>query len=176
MVLRDELGFLAAADPARRTHAVATEFLKLINRDAEALTARYAWPSEFPAELHEIVGDDGDRCWTPDGEIDHRALRVEWVHIGKVSPSLVDGLVSTGLGVPNANRTWIALHPRLGTVYLSALADRVAQASDMAVVTDQPDAYGTLKGWRLDTLARVLLGDETSEYPVDRSGGEIAAL
>ena len=49
------------------------------------------------------------------------------------------------------------------SVYLSALADRVAQANDMPVVTDQPQMYGMLNGWELDTLTRVLLSDETSD-------------
>lgn len=174
-VLREELGFLVEVDPARRAHAVAAEFMQLMNRDATALTARYAW-QEFPQELYEIVGAHGDRCWVPDREIRHGDDRVEWVHIGKVSPDLVDGLIETRLAVPNANRSWIALHPRLGTVYLSALAERVAQANGMPVVTDQADSYGVLNGWELDTLAHVLLGDETDDPIPDHPDGDVAAL
>lgn len=174
-VLREELGFLVGIDPGRRAHAVATEFMQLMNRDAKALTARYAWP-EFPEEPYEIVGAYGDRCWAPDRENGHGYDRVEWVHIGKVSPDLVDGLIETRLAVPNANRSWIALHPRLGTVYLSALAERVAQANGMPVVTDQADSSGVLNGWELDTLAHVLLGDETDDHGPDPPDGEVAAV
>jgi len=46
----------------------------------------------------------------------------------------------------------------------------------MPVVTDQPDSYGALNGWKLDTLARVLLSDDTDDYPPDRADGEVAAL
>lgn len=173
-VLRDELDFLVAVDPGRRAHAVSTEFLELLNRDAAALVTRYAW-HEFPEELYDIVGPDGDRCFTH-GRNRHGDVNVEWVHLGKVSPDLVDGLVETRLGVPNANRMWIALHPRLGAIYLSALADQVARANGMPVVTDQVSSYGTLNGWSLDTLARVLLGDEGETPDADRPKGEIATL
>jgi hypothetical protein len=35
-VLRSELDFLVEVDPVRRAHAVSTEFLELLNRDAAA--------------------------------------------------------------------------------------------------------------------------------------------
>lgn len=172
--LRDELDFLVEVDPARRAYAVSREFLELLNRDAAALVTRYAW-RDFPEELYEIVGPDGDRCFTH-GRIWHGNENVEWVHLGKVSPDLVDGLIETRLGVPNANRMWIALHPRLGAVYLSALADQVARANGMPVVTDHDSSYGTLNGWSLDTLAEVLLGDVGEMTEPDRAEGEIASL
>jgi hypothetical protein len=85
-------------------------------------------------------------------------------------------LTETRLAVPSGDRDWIALHPRLASVYLSALADRVAEANDMPVVTDQPQLYGMLNGWGLDTLTRVLLGNETPDGDSrDRSTGAIAA-
>lgn len=151
-----------------------TEFLELLNRDAAALATRYAW-HDFPEELYDIVGPDGDRCFTH-GRTRHGDENVEWVHVGKVSPDLLNGLVEARLGIPNANRMWIALHPRLGAVYLSALADQVARANDMPVVTDQDHSYGTLNGWSLDTLADVLLGDEVEMPEPDRPEGEIASL
>jgi hypothetical protein len=154
---------------------VATEFAQLINRDAGALTARYAW-REFPAQLYDIVGDRGDRCWVPDREFRHGDDQVEWVHVGKMPLELIGDLVETRLGVLNASRTWIALHPKLGTVYLSALADRVACANGMPVITDQADTCGALNGWGMDTLARVLLGDDTGDPEPSRREGDVAAL
>ena len=49
-VLHAELDFLVDVDPAGRTEAVAPEFLQLLNREGDALRARYAWPSHFPDE------------------------------------------------------------------------------------------------------------------------------
>ncbi|HEV2371501.1 MAG TPA: DUF6236 family protein [Streptosporangiaceae bacterium] len=172
-VLRAELGFLVDVDPAGRTGAVATEFLQLLSRESDALQARYAWPPQFPAELHEVLAHDGHLgCW-PEHPADHR---VEWVHVGKIPPHLIDALVETRLAVPSDDRFWIALHPRLASVYLAALAERIAQANAMPVVTDQSFAYGALNGWQLDTLARVLLSEDSDRPPAARPPGQVAAL
>jgi hypothetical protein len=61
-------------------------------------------------------------------------------------------------------------------IYLSALADQVARANGMPVVTDQISSYGTLNGWSLDTLASVLLTDESETPDADRPEGGIASL
>lgn len=165
-VLNGELGFLVDVDPAGRKLAVATEFLKLISRQGDALQARYAWPAEFPVQLQAVVADGCGHGYVND--------RVEWIHVGKLPAALIDRLVETRLGVPSEDGAWIAMHPRLGSVYLAALADRVAQANDMAVVTDQPDAYGALNGWDLDALARVLLSDD--DEVAGRPVGQVTAL
>jgi Family of unknown function (DUF6236) len=171
-VLRDELGFLVDVDPARGRQAVAAEFLELINREGEELRTRYAWPELFPAELYAAVADHGTACYrlgyAGDG-------KVEWVHAMKLPAALVTALVETRLGVLNDDRSWIAMHPRLGSVYLAALAERVAQANGMAVITDQSAAYGVLNGWELGTLARVLLSDDDDDR-AGRPTGEVAAL
>jgi hypothetical protein len=90
--------------------------------------------------------------------------RAGWVrvHVGKAQPHLIDALMETRLGVPRDDRFWVALHPRLASVYLAALAERVAQADLMPVVTDQSFAYGALNGWQLDTLAQILLSDDSA--------------
>jgi hypothetical protein len=59
--LRDELGFLLDADPARRAHDLAEEFLALISRHGDALVARYGWLTGFPRELHAVL----HRCFRP---------------------------------------------------------------------------------------------------------------
>ena len=173
-ILRAELGFLIDVDPAGRTEAVATEFLQLLDREGDALRARYAWPAEFPASLRKVLTGHGGYlgCWqehTP-------CSQVEWVHVGKIQPHLVDVLLETRLGVPSDDRFWVALHPRLASVYLATLAERIAQANLMPVVTDQSFAYGALNGWQLDTLAYVLLGDDSGERPEGHSPIEVAAL
>lgn len=170
-VLRDELGFLVDVDPARKTYGVAKEFAELIDTEGESLRAQYAWPDPFPAELYDALDHDsgGWSGHVPDD-------RVEWVHIGKLPVQLFDQLADTRLGEPSPDRSWIALHPRLGSVYLAALADRVAQANGMPVITDQPSAHGALNGWDIGTLARVLLEDEAVDAPISRTADGVAAL
>jgi hypothetical protein len=172
--LRAELGFIVDVDPGPRTHRVAVQFLELINRESAALQARYAWPREFPAELRAAVADDSDaRCYQ--GHVDDD--RVEWIHIGKIQSRLADALIETCLGVPSEDRMWIAMHPVLGSVYLAAVADRVARANDMPAVTDRPQAHGALNGWDVATLARVLLdADDDDDVPAARPPAQVAAL
>ena len=172
-VLRQELDFLVDVDPTHRAPQVAAEFLELINDHHQALRARYAWPDELPADLFASVAADGMAC----GDPFHPGFddKVEWIHVGKVPSGLVDALVETNLCAPSKDGMWVAMHPRLGAIYLAALADRVARANDMPTVTDQSFAYGTLNDWGMDTLAQVLLDDDAS-IQVSRSGDEVTAL
>lgn len=87
------------------------------------------------------------------------------MHVGKVRSELVRSLVETRLGVLSTDGAWIGMHPRLALVYLAALADRVAQGNDLATVTDQATSHGVLNGWTMETLARVLLADDSAERP-----------
>jgi hypothetical protein len=91
-------------------------------------------------------------------------------------PELTGTLVSLRLGVPNPDRTWLALHPQLGAVYLSALADQIARANDIPAITDQPQAHGALNGWDTGTLARVPLSDDDSAPEPGRGAEEVSAL
>ncbi|ADP78968.1 DUF6236 family protein [Pseudofrankia inefficax] len=157
-VLRDELDFLVEANPAPRANQLADDFLALISQQGDALVRRYGWLREFPGDPGNVL----DHCFEENPLDDDR---VGWVHLGKLRPELADRLTATGLGVLSDNRFWVGLHPRLAQVYLTALADRVARANDLATVTDQPSSYGALNGWTLETLARVLLTDDADERP-----------
>lgn len=171
--LSQELDFLVDVDPTPRSYDVASDFLRLINDHQAALRDRYAWPRELPQELYASVAADGPACT---GQIFPGVDdRVEWIHLGKVPYDLTESFLETGLGVQSDDRMWLALHPRLGAVYLSALADRVARVNDMPAVTDQATSYGTLNGWSIETLAQVLL-DEPMSISAPRSGEQVAAL
>lgn len=165
--LRDELGFLITVDPARQARAVAAQFLELLDRNADALMARYAWGDDLPATVRRMTNPYADSKQCGPGE--------EWVHVDKISHDLADTLIRTRLGVPNYYGEWIAMRSPLAAVYLSALADQVARANGIPVVTDQPGAYGVLNGWAIDTLARVLLSEDTATPGPDRPAGQIAA-
>lgn len=171
--LRQELDFLVDVDPTYRAPEVAAEFLRLLSDHQEALRTRYAWPDEVPPEVYASVAADGLAC----GDPFHPGFddKVEWIHVGKLPHDLSDAFYETGLCAPSKDGVWAAMHPRLGAVYLAALAERVAQANKMPTVTDQSFAYGTLNGWSMDTLAQVLLDGGTPITP-SRSGDQVAAL
>jgi hypothetical protein len=74
---------------------------------------------------------------------------------------------------------WAFVDPAIAAVYVSALAERVAKANDLAVVTDGEGTYGTLNGWDMETIANVLLGDDQAEegvIDVDQVGALYAAV
>jgi hypothetical protein len=167
------LDFLVDVDPTYGAPQVAIEFLELVDKHKEALRLRYAWPAELPPELYESVAADGLACGRPfhPGFDD----KVEWIHVEKVPIALCEALEDARLCALSKDGAWVAMHPRLGAVYLAALADRVARANDMPTVTDQTFAYGTLNGWSMDTLAQALLEQDTPIAP-SRSGDEVGAL
>jgi hypothetical protein len=70
----------------------------------------------------------------------------------------------------------MGVDPQLADVYLAALAERVARANGMPLVTDQPRAHGALNGWDVETLARVLLAGDADDMPAAREPDGIAAL
>lgn len=172
-MLRNELDFLVDVDPAPRAHDVAIEFLRLINHNQEALRARYGWPTELPPEIYTSVAADGFAC----GDPFHPGFdeKVEWIHVGKVPHRLSEALEEARLCVLSPDGKWVAMHPRLGSIYLAALADRIAEANRMPVVTDQPFAYGTLNGWSMETLTQVLLDADTPIAP-SRTADQVSAL
>ncbi|MCM3920285.1 DUF6236 family protein [Frankia sp. AiPs1] len=157
-VLRDEVGFLVDADPTYSTYDVAEEFLTLISRQGDALAERYAWLTDFPRVQQPAVLNQSRTVPVDDA-------RVTWVHVGKVPPALVRRLVDTRLGVRSVDWGWLGMHPQLASVYLTALADRVAHANDLVPVTDQPGHLGVLNGWTVETLTHALLSDQTDRQP-----------
>jgi|GEM_PF-4995954 hypothetical protein len=166
--LREELGFLIEADPALRAAHLGSDFLTLIGREADALVARYGWLTDFPHELNDVLND---QCLV-EHPVD--SDRVDWVHRGKLPGELLDCLVETRLGVPSADGSWVALHPRLAAVYLTALAERVARANALTPVTDQPRHHGMASGWTLETLTRVLLAEDPG--PLRPAAADVSAL
>jgi hypothetical protein len=168
--LREELGFLVDIDPDVAARRVGEDFLRLVVRDHDALRSRYAWDAaEFPPELAADPEHCRGRQPVDDGV-------VGWVHMLKTGRRLTDAMVHAGLAVLSPDRSWIGMHPRLAAVYLAALAERVSQANNLPVVTDQVNAYGILNGWTIDTLAQALLSDETDEQPLARTADDVAAL
>jgi hypothetical protein len=83
---------------------------------------------------------------------------------GPDTRDLRDQLFRTGLGRP-AGAEWVVIAPDLAALYIAALAERVAAANDLAVVTDKPDAHGILGGWDVRTTAQALIGRSNPSEP-----------
>ncbi|MFE5143732.1 DUF6236 family protein [Streptomyces fagopyri] len=82
-----------------------------------------------------------------------------WIYCGgagtKMSRELRHHLVEAGLARQvDARDPWVGLHPKLGTVYLTALADTVARHNALSPVTDDPRMHHAVGA--LDRLADLL--------------------
>lgn len=154
--LADELNFFLNINPKQHAPRVANQFCDFVRQNRQALQSRYSVPDD----------EDPDGPYERDGELLHRAggtiATLHWIHLDKVTWQLRDELLGSGLGV-EVRGNWIAVKPELATVYAAALADVVARDNDLAVVTDEPEVHGTLNGWDVSTLARVLLGEGEEE-------------
>nr|WP_241267336.1 DUF6236 family protein [Streptomyces scabichelini] len=66
----------------------------------------------------------------------------------------------------------LAMHRRLAGVYLAILADVVARKNGMTPVTDQALICAATSGWTIETMAEILLADDTgtaTEGPAEGS-------
>jgi hypothetical protein len=170
--LRDELDFFVDVDPAAQTRKVAGEFIDVILRAGDMLRGRYTQISQLPADYI---------ARTPTVTSDSRQIdqigdpAVTWLNLEKMSADLIERFLDNGLGVVSHDQAWMGLDPRLADVYLTVLADRVADANGMPLVTDQARAHGALKDWDILTIAHALLGDEP-DGPLSHDAHEVAAL
>lgn len=169
-VLRDELDFFVDVDPAYQADRVAQEFITFITLHGAELRRRYAHLGELPAGL--TSGPPSSHWQFNRFDVGG----VGWINTGRLSDALHNVFVGQGLGIASETGEWVGMHPRLADVYITALAERLADANQMPAVTDQLTVYGALNGWDVDTLALVLLGDEDEKRPPRRGAADVAAL
>jgi Family of unknown function (DUF6236) len=142
------------------------ERCRLLTRYGASRALRVASPPYSPFS-NTVDWRNGE----PDPEPIHRRELV-WIYCNgidqtdsKMARILRHRLVECGLARQvDAHDPWVGLHPKLGTVYLTALADTVARHNRVAPVTDDPrmhHAVGTL-----DRLAD-LLDQPVSPTPTD---------
>lgn len=165
--LSGELGFILDIHPGRYAQDIAEKFGHFIWANRYALQSRYS-------VRHLFRPEDPNYAWSRVyGNPEYGLIK-----LGKMEDGLSSPLFQLGLGVMGL-KDEVFVASELAAVYIGALADRVAIANDLAVVTDEPDAHGTiLNGCDFDTLAQVLLRDDKAE-PVlgtDEIGAMYAAV
>lgn len=66
------------------------------------------------------------------------------------------------------------MHPRLAAVFLTALAQHVADGIQAKLVTDQPATLGDGEGWTTEAIAGELLDRSAAASPGRHSVDEVA--
>ncbi|MFF3980631.1 DUF6236 family protein [Streptomyces sp. NPDC001828] len=156
--IRGESDLLHEVTPGRHDlETVADAFFELLGYEDLAwelntLRLRTADPALGVAE--HLFPPPSQRITEPEH---HPALL--WIYCGgtgtKMSSTLRHQLLDAGLAVQVDGRDpWVGLHPRLGAVYLTALADTVARHNALSPVTDDPRMHHAVGA--LDRLADLL--------------------
>ncbi|MFD0067382.1 DUF6236 family protein [Streptomyces sp. NPDC056690] len=140
---------LRAADPAL---AVSAEPMVPPSQSVEPVSPV---PTVPPSNWPDAFSPPSQRV--PDGPVHDRALL--WIYCGgtetKLTTSLRRRLVEAGLARQiDEQDPWVGLHPKLGTVYLTALADTVARHNALSPVTDDVRMHHAVGA--LDHLADLL--------------------
>lgn len=158
----------------RTTAAIDALFFDFLDRYQEELRPRYG------VEALGLTSLDTQDVYDELLPLDPR---LQEVHPGKLTWSLAQRLAESGL-LYRQHYRWrraadgkvlslsdLAMHERLGVVFLTVLADVIARENQMTPVTDQPLFAAATTGWTVEALARVLLDDDAAqdEAPEDYS-------
>ncbi|MFA3842585.1 DUF6236 family protein [Streptomyces aureus] len=168
-ILNGELGLMVNVSPDWHGDEIGLEFLEFVERRLYDLRARFPVPPRTvrDAPFHRVPG-------TPARHL------VEWVDLDNKGILVAeDTLVEAGLAVPaydEHGRRWLGMHPGLAAVYLTALAQRVADDNQAQLVTDQPDNLSDWQGWTTEAIAGELLDGPTSGALRRHSADEVAAM
>lgn len=102
--------------------------------------------------------------------------RFGYVHAGRISGHLIDSAVDQGLALvrPGRGGIWVAMHPELATVYMLALAERIAVENCLHPITDRTLPHAAMSGWTFERLAAALLDDLPAENSAARPAPEEA--
>jgi hypothetical protein len=179
-LLRDELDFLVDIAPGRYAHEVAEEFLALVLREDKALLERYRvshgpWRGFGVQRLNPWFQDETRFAWIHTSQLgtgsrhQYHPLGKQLRDMGLAIESRFDPLTGVRDDV-----NWVGMHPHLVAVYSCALAHRIAQANDLALVTHDPRLFALPSNWTMDELSATLLGDHPPRMRAD--GGGAAAM
>jgi hypothetical protein len=168
----DEFGLIENFEPVGMPQ-LRVRFLQLLQKHEAALVGRY-----------NVV--DGD-CW--EGALSRMSVprgfdpKFAWIHVDKVDHHLADQLVRARLAIRLQARgrpedpSWIGTHPRIASVYMTALAEEMAGAFQMHPVTDSVVDHVAVSGFTMERLAQVLLGDEEDRMgSAGRRVGEVEGM
>jgi len=133
---------------------IAPAFSAVIRRKEQGLRARYGidrapgWSEAPPARHFQVpsAGVDGTDPFA-------------FIHVGKIAADLREQLFESGLGLPNrgGDEQWFGVHPQVARVYMTALAEDIADRTQVHPVSADAEDLIAVSGWSVDRLAAALL-------------------
>lgn len=150
--LADELGFIENFAPGAETKDLGERFLALLQQHEAKLRARYG-----VSQSDQWQEDPITKAAAPPGS----DAKFAYIFYEKMWPELQDALVNTGLAQPEraGDPRWVGMHPRVASVYMTALAEEIAANRGLHPTTDECLAHVAVSGATLERLAQALLED-----------------
>lgn len=120
-------------------------------------------------EINKYYGLQNKNKW---GENKYSALHslngntsLAYIYNQKFNPELIDLMRSRGLGEfdSHGRERWLGMHPQLASVYMAALAEKLAIRTQSYPLADDPVNYFAVSGFTFDRLAQVLLSNANFE-------------
>jgi hypothetical protein len=113
------------------------------------ISKRNQWPN-VPPELRP----------PPQGGLSGTDPKLTYVFSEKITKDAARELEESSLALPDAgDRRWIGMHPKLATVYMTALAEQLASERGLRPVTDETLDHLAVSGCTIERLGQALLGD-----------------
>ncbi|MCI0439281.1 MAG: DUF6236 family protein [Chloroflexi bacterium] len=140
------------------THNVAEQFSLLLNEHENELRARYSVTNR-----DNWLADPFTASSAPEGT----DPRLAYVYSDKMWQDLERALLDTSLALKGRSQfgggelddRWLGMHPRLASVYMSALADEMASHHGLYPVAANPLDHLASNGCTIERLAQALLDD-----------------
>lgn len=166
--VRAESDLIMELMPAETDLDIVTEaFTAALDRDRPLLVERYGRDGQYRSRSEEVrygmAGSNSGGSYSPTGG-PRRATGdplTFWVYCGddgtKIDTRLSQRLVGARLAVADPDGgPWVRMRPKLGSIYLAALADSMSRNNLLAPVTDDLRMHRALGV--LDQLTEMLLG------------------
>ncbi len=164
-VLQDELGFIDDIPPAYpQTASVSSVFESVLKSLSAEMQKRFdiSQVNSWPANATKVRSQYNERL--PNGF----DPRLAYVQRAKMSSSLSESLVELRLAehLPSFefDKDWYGMHPRLASVYMTALAQMMARDGHMYPVPERDEDQVAVVELSLDEMAAVLLATSNDHF------------
>ncbi|MFG2061625.1 DUF6236 family protein [Micromonospora sp. NPDC048871] len=154
-----DAGYIRDFHPVREQEESAWVFRELLASHGDQLRRRYGlhlsegWPDE-PTTVQSHAAHFGNP-------------KLAYVFGPKINPQLLDQLEQLSLAEPGGSRDprWVGMHPKLASLYMTALARAVASRRGAQPITDDALSHVGLGDFGMERLAEALLGDTAEPRP-----------